>query len=204
MDAPDANILSASYDTTTGTTVEQLVDRGSRAALSRRLGYRASDLVQSNAVVGVEGPSDRIYIHHWINKVNPNLLEGTHYSILFYAGRLLSHYSGNELDSLEASVGDFISLLDVNRNMAIVIDSDRKNSKQKINATKTRLVDEFNKAGAVAWVTAGREIENIFRRTSSPQQLNKYTQLCQSRTTLHIMSSHPVYLRDNYERHRAR
>ena len=160
MDAPDANILSASYDTTTGTTVQQLVNRGGRAALSRRLGYRASDLVQSNAVVWVEGPSDRIYIRHWINKVNPNLLEGIHYSILFYAGRLLSHYSGNELDSLEASVGDFISLLDVNRNMVIVIDSDRKNSKQKINATKTRLVDEFNKAGAVAWVTAGREIEN--------------------------------------------
>jgi hypothetical protein len=160
MDAPDANILSASYDTATGTTVQQLVDRGSRAALSQRLGYRASDLVQSNAVVWVEGPSDRIYIRHWISKVNPDLLEGIHYSILFYAGRLLSHYSGNELGSLETSVGDFISMLDVNRNMAVVIDSDRKDSNQEINATKTRLVDEFNKVGAVAWVTVGREIEN--------------------------------------------
>jgi hypothetical protein len=160
MDAPDASILSASYDTATGTTVQQLVDRGSRAALSQRLGYRASDLVQSNAVVWVEGPSDRIYIRHWISKVNPDLLEGIHYSILFHAGRLLSHYSGTELDSLEASVRDFISMLDVNRNMAIVIDSDRKDSKQDINATKTRLVDEFNKAGAVAWITTGREIEN--------------------------------------------
>ena len=160
MDAPDANILSTSYDTVAGTTVQRLVDRESRAALSQRLGYRASDLVQSNAVVWVEGPSDRIYIRHWIRKVNPNLLEGIHYSILFYAGRLLSHYSGDEPDSLEASVGDFISMLDVNRNMAIVIDSDRKNRNQKINATKTRLVDEFNRVCAVVWVTAGREIEN--------------------------------------------
>jgi hypothetical protein len=29
----------------------ELVNRGSRAALSQRLGYRASDLVQSNAIV---------------------------------------------------------------------------------------------------------------------------------------------------------
>jgi len=160
MDTPDVNILSASYDPANGTTVQQLVDRGSRAALSQRLGYRASDLVQSNAVIWVEGPSDRIYIRSWIHAVNPHLFEGIHYSILFYGGRLLSHYAGNELDSLEASVGDFISMLDVNRNMAIVIDSDRKDNEQKINATKTRLVDEFSKADGVAWVTAGREIEN--------------------------------------------
>ena len=36
------------------------------AEISSELGYRASDLVQSNAVIWVEGPSDRIYVRYLI------------------------------------------------------------------------------------------------------------------------------------------
>lgn len=32
------------------------------------LGARASDLLKSNYVVWVEGPSDRIYVNHWIGE----------------------------------------------------------------------------------------------------------------------------------------
>jgi hypothetical protein len=53
-----------------------------RAAVCADLGYRPSDLVQTNAVLWVEGPSDRIYLKHWIEKLAPGrFVEGTHYSI---------------------------------------------------------------------------------------------------------------------------
>ena len=35
------------------------------ADICGELGYRASDLLQANAVVWVEGPSDRVYLQHW-------------------------------------------------------------------------------------------------------------------------------------------
>lgn len=83
-----------------------------RAAVCGDLGYRPSDLVQTNAVIWVEGPSDRIYIKHWIERLRPGaFVEGTHYSIMFYGGSLLSELS--PLDSDE--VDEFISLRSLNR-----------------------------------------------------------------------------------------
>ena len=55
------------------------------------LGHRPSDLLQSNFIVWVEGPSDRIYIKHWLKLGAPELEEGSDYQIMFYGGRLLSH-----------------------------------------------------------------------------------------------------------------
>ena len=55
------------------------------------LGVKASDLLQANCVVWVEGPSDQIYLKHWLGLVEPELITGIHYSIMFYGGRLLSH-----------------------------------------------------------------------------------------------------------------
>ena len=65
-----------------------------KAAVCADLGYRPSDLVQTNAVLWVEGPSDRIYLKHWIEKLAPReFVEGTHYSVMFYGGSLLSELS---------------------------------------------------------------------------------------------------------------
>ena len=47
--------------------------------------------------------------------------------------------------------------------MCIVIDSDRTRKGGKLNATKLRVRREFVKSGCIAWVTAGREIENYVR-----------------------------------------
>lgn len=122
--------------------------------ICRDLGYRASDLLQANCVIWVEGPTDRLYIRHWIRAAADDLLEGVHYSIMFYGGRLLCHLTANDPE-----VEDFISLCRLNRNLAIVIDSDRKSAASAINATKIRVETEFTRDG-LAWVTAGREIEN--------------------------------------------
>lgn len=123
-----------------------------RHEVCRLLGYRASDLLQCNAVIWVEGPSDRIYLNHWIRAVAPELVEGVDYSIMFYGGRLLSHLSADD-----SEVSDFISLRKLNRNVAVVIDSDKCSSRASINTTKQRVSAEL---GEHAWVTKGREIEN--------------------------------------------
>ncbi|HIF25003.1 MAG TPA: ATP-binding protein [Micavibrio sp.] len=120
------------------------------------LGYKASDLLQSNFIIWVEGPSDRIYLNHWIKSVNPELVEGLHYSIMFYGGRLLSHLTTSDSETVE----EFIQLQKLNQNTAILIDSDRKKPKQHINNTKKRVQSEFEDREQLCWVTEGREIEN--------------------------------------------
>lgn len=119
------------------------------------LGYRASDLLQANCVIWVEGPSDRIYLNHWIHAVEPELVERLHYSIMFYGGRLLSHLTADDQE-----ISDFISLRHLNRHIAIVIDSDRSGPQESINDTKKRIQSEFDNEPGFAWVTEGREIEN--------------------------------------------
>ncbi len=137
------------------TIVRESILRSQRVAICTDLGTRASDIVQSNAVVWVEGPSDRIYLQHWIKAMAPDLVEGIHYSIMFYGGRLLSHLSAEDDELTE-----FIRLKSLNQNLAIIIDSDKRKEAETINATKGRIVKEFGKGASVAWVTAGREIEN--------------------------------------------
>lgn len=152
LDAVPASIFSV--ENSQGEAVIKLCMTAShRYDICKSLGYQASDLLQSNAIIWVEGPSDRIYLNHWLNSVAPDLVEGVDYSIMFYGGRLLSHLSANDPE-----VDDFISLRRLNRNVAILIDSDKANVRARINATKARVRDEVGEASA--WVTAGREIEN--------------------------------------------
>jgi predicted ATP-dependent endonuclease of OLD family len=120
------------------------------------LGYRPSDLLQTNSIAWVEGPSDRIYLNKWISLAEPSLREGIDYSIMFYGGRLLAH-----LTASEETIGEFIELLKLNRYSSILIDSDKKDADSQINLTKQRLVKEIEANGGVAWITSGREIENV-------------------------------------------
>lgn len=130
-----------------------------RSAICADLGYRPSDLVQTNAVLWVEGPSDRTYLRHWIEKLAPGeFVEGTHYSIMFYGGSLLS-----ELSPLDAEeVNDFISLRRLNRYMVVLIDSDRASADGPLGVAKSRVIDGLSAEPetGLAWVTAGYTIEN--------------------------------------------
>lgn len=130
------------------------------------LGYKASDILQSNCIIWVEGPSDRIYINSWIRSKAPTLKEGIHYSIMFYGGRLLSHLSGDDTE-----ISEFIVLRKMNRHVAIVIDSDKKNKQAPINNTKKRIQEEFCSKGGFCWITRGREIENYFSEETFTEAL---------------------------------
>lgn len=142
------------------TEIKQAIFPNQKFDICRDLGYKASDIIQTNAIIWVEGPSDRIYLLHWLKAVDASLAEGIHYSIMFYGGRLLSHLSADDED-----VNEFIDLRQLNRNMAILIDSDKKSAHTPINATKKRIVAEFKNVSDIAWVTAGREIENYINAT---------------------------------------
>jgi ABC-type Na+ transport system ATPase subunit NatA len=120
-----------------------------------RLGYQAADLLQANCVIWVEGPSDRMYLNAWLKDKDPGLKEGLHYSIMFYGGKLFKHVTANA-----TAVSDLISLCRLNRNSAIVFDSDKAGPEVELTETKRRLKEEFDAGNGFAWVTEGREIEN--------------------------------------------
>lgn len=154
---PDAQVIHVSHDnnSATATTVSTYIQR--RGVLDD-LDIRASDLLQANCVVWVEGPTDRLYVNRWLHLwTDGNVREGVHYQCVFYGGRLLSHLSG-EVPDVDPTHG--IHLLSVNRNVVIIIDSDRRSASDGVNDTKSRLVAEVSRVGGLAWITAGREIEN--------------------------------------------
>ena len=154
LDCPGVSIFHVTLEDGT-TKVENIQTDSGKSQICMDLGYRASDLLQTNCIIWVEGPSDRIYLNYWIKTLDGSLIEGTHYSIMFYGGRLLSN-----LTSTDPEIEDFISLRRLNRNMCIVIDSDRKKEGAQINKTKKRIRDEFTNNSGIVWITKGREVEN--------------------------------------------
>lgn len=154
LDTSDARIFHVRYDSEQPIITPAFTEMH-KSRICDDLGYRASDLLQANCVIWVEGPTDRIYLNHWIHAVAPELVERLHYSIMFYGGRLLSHLTADDQE-----INDFISLRHLNRHIAIVIDSDRSGPQESINDTKKRIQSEFDNEPGFAWVTEGREIEN--------------------------------------------
>lgn len=157
LDTPGASVFHVRL--VNGCSVVEPVRTGTDVSeVCADLGYRASDLAQANCVIWVEGPSDRIYLNHWIRSLDGDQIEGIHYSVMFYGGRLLSHLTADD-----AEVEDFISLQRLNRRPAIIIDSDRRKAEDALNATKQRVCEELVKKAGFAWVTDGREIENYVK-----------------------------------------
>nr|WP_199155830.1 AAA family ATPase [Chromobacterium sp. ASV23] len=133
------------------------------------LGIKGADISQSNGIIWVEGPSDRLYIKHWLklwceaNKVHTPI-ENVDYVFSIYGGALLSHFSADGSKS-------FIDLLKINRNCVVVIDSDLDFEKdasgelkcKNTNGTKSRIIDEIksiDSKSCYTWVTDGYTIES--------------------------------------------
>jgi hypothetical protein len=159
--------------TPSGTQVAPAGMPSELARICADLGYRPSDLLQSNAIIWVEGPSDRIYLRHWISELDPGLIEGIHYSLMFYGGALLNHLSPD--DSADIGLGvahreealiDFISLRRLNRHLVVVIDSDKKSAGARLGPTKRRVQEAFEQAAesGMVWITRCYTIENYVPR----------------------------------------
>lgn len=168
MDTPEAEIYHINL-IGGQSVVDRVTSDRHKSSVCEDLGYHPSDLLQSNCLIWVEGPSDRIYINFWINSEAPGLIEGIHYSIMFYGGRLAAHVSGEDITD---QVEEFISLRRINRKGVIIIDSDKDKSHARVNSTKKRLKDEFNRGPGFSWITDGREIENYFRKELIEDAIN--------------------------------
>ena len=151
------------------TICQNVEDYGGQASILDDLDVRGSDLLQANGVIWVEGPSDRIYIRKWIELVSEGeLIEDDHYCFMYYGGNVLSHFDALHVDEMN----DKIKMLLINRNVAVVIDSDhqpnpkpdKKGKARKprltLGTTKKRLIEEVNGLDGFSWVTEGKEVEN--------------------------------------------
>lgn len=70
--------------------MHKIDDYISKTTLLNDLDVRASDILQSNGIVWVEGPSDRVYIKRWLKVFGDDEIEeGRDYQFLYYGGRLL-------------------------------------------------------------------------------------------------------------------
>ena len=142
--------------------IENIKDNLKKAIVLDDLGVLASDIFQSNGIVWVEGPSDRIYIKSWLKLIAPELEENVHYTFMYYGGKLIAHYTC--LDDQTAQ-NEMINVLLTNRNSAIIMDSDIKANGGELNKTKKRIIEEFGEERFV-WVTCGREIENYISKNA--------------------------------------
>lgn len=159
---------SPSIINTPGVTITQVTNIGGESTASQvrgivdarnvldDIGAKPSDLLQSNYVIWVEGPSDRIYVNYWLSVVAPELSEGTHYSVMMYGGRLLNSCSAD----VPGDDDDLIALFRVNTHFCVLMDSDRGKKGAQLNSTKLRIKKECEASGNISWVTDGRTIEN--------------------------------------------
>jgi len=159
LDAVEAEIFHVTLKNNQS-YIEAISSTKQKSNICNDLGYRASDILQANCIIWVEGPSDRLYLNYWIKSKTPNLVEGVHYSIMFYGGRLFSHLTALDRDEETEMLEDFIAVRQLNRNAAIMFDSDKATKNARISSTKRRLKTEFNKGPGFAWITKGREVEN--------------------------------------------
>ena len=134
-----------------------VVDNKQIISVLSDLGVKASDLLQANCIIWVEGATDRIYLRKWLELIEPELVEGVHFSIMIYGGKdTLKHFSADsDNDSDER-----IDILRFNNHAIVVMDSDRMNADATIDADKLRICKEVSKEDGYCWITDGREIEN--------------------------------------------
>lgn len=122
------------------------------------LGVRASDLLQANGLIWVEGPSDRVFLKKWIDIWSKGeLSEGRHYQFVFYGGSILANIDASLPDD---ETREAIKAFKINRNFAFVCDSDRKHSNGSLKPRVATLISEVADTRALVWVTRCKEIEN--------------------------------------------
>jgi len=133
------------------------------------LGVVSGDLVQSNGIIWVEGPSDRIYINTWLKLYAQSnnlreLIEGANYSIVSYGGALIKHLT------IADNEPDKVNIRRINSNWYIVIDSDLTNPEQPLKEEKKRFFDEAEsiKQEKNIWITDDYTIEAYLPNEFAP------------------------------------
>ncbi|WP_165392239.1 ATP-dependent nuclease [Pseudomonas tructae] len=128
------------------------------------LGAKASDILQANGILWVEGPSDRVYLNKFIELWGGGAYkEGHHYQFIYYGGSVLANVSAATPD---AELQEAVSAMRINRNFIFVCDSDRRNKRGALKNRVTELLGEINEGRGHVWVSKCREIENYIPKES--------------------------------------
>ena len=147
------NVYHVSHDGNASSVKKADTSEHGRSVL-RDLGLKASDLLQTNGIIWVEGPTDRIYINKWLELFGSEFVEGIDYSIMFYGGACLANLTAVDCGPAE----DLIELLRINGNAIVVIDRDAAPGEAPLREYKDRILREIGEDKC--WITQGREIEN--------------------------------------------
>jgi predicted ATPase len=178
-----------------GCTFEKFYKNNDSAKVLREvcneLGIVPGDALLSNCVIWVEGPSEIFWVRAWmrayypiykrIKKLNFNLIEGLHYSILMTGGNLIAHYSYEESTcAIEDLDEDYtLKVLKVNPNPFVIIDSDNSSVASQKHQRAKRIAKEINEQNRINkndcfaaindinmheirnfWILKGKELEN--------------------------------------------
>lgn len=163
LDLEGAHIFHVTHDGTS-TRVAPAVKASEVRRICQDLGYMASDLLQANYTIWVEGPSDRVYWKRWLSLIAPELVEGVHFAVMIYGGYLID--SVHLLDEPEQAVEDLVHLLHLGRECTVIADSDKDSEAAALRPTLVRLKDEAAQPGSghlisCEWV---RTVENLVPR----------------------------------------
>jgi AAA15 family ATPase/GTPase len=152
LSEPTASLYAINRPSVGYKTIISYVD-GSMQDLLDELGYKASDLLQANYIIWVEGISDTTYIKNFIKAYDSTLIYGVDYVIMWYGGQ--------QLDKIVAE--KFNTLNQLNPKFGIVLDSDFNKEPKSCSLAqhKKDTQEQCSKMNKFCWVTQVREIENL-------------------------------------------
>jgi len=167
----DAQFVRVSHNGSHATT-QTITGHFDRSLVVGELGARASDILQANGIIWVEGPSDAIYINHWIHLISGgSIIEGRDYACAFYGGSLLARLTLE--DPTGPNPEDLIRLLALNKNAALICDSDRTSDDSELKPRVIRAKEQIEDLPhGFIWVTAGKEIETYLPGSTIASSLN--------------------------------
>lgn len=156
----NAQIIHVTHDGKSAKT-RTIAAHFDKLGIVSELGAKPSDLLQANGIIWVEGPSDRVYLNHWIAICSGNeLREGRDYQCAFFGGSLLARTEFASPGEQEVEQNR-VNLLHVNPNIVLVCDGDRVSEGSHLKERVKRIKAEVEKVpGALIWITAAKEIEN--------------------------------------------
>lgn len=143
-----------------------------KTSLFYDLGIKPADAFQSNGIIWVEGPSDRIYIKNWlelysIENKKEKFIENIHYSFIMYGGALMKYYSSdhNEIDINE-----------INRNNLFIFDKDLGYEKYKEGIKGSPNIEKLETDGYTIEDYLPEEFFNqYFEKSASGESLKEIT-----------------------------
>lgn len=137
-------------------TIPHLVsaDKSMRDTLED-IGIFPSDVLVANHVIWAEGPSDRVYLRHWIKLRHPKLKEYADYTIMTFGGDGISQFTVDEEEEER-----LINILKINPNCTVVLDSDRSTEDEEHSKEKLEFKTKCDENGINCIFTDGRGIEN--------------------------------------------